>query len=80
MAIAKIEITGKQLSTINLRPEIYRKAGAKLDGKSLVGGPVQLKAVKESLEAWIKESGQVSLEMDLDPIIQDIKKELGLRK
>lgn len=75
--ISKIMITGKQLSTINMRPTIYRNAGAKLDGKAIVGGPTQLKAVKEGLEAWIKESGKVSLEMDLDPIIQNINKVLS---
>lgn len=70
--ISKITITGKQLATIRLRPEIYKKAGAQLDGKAIVGGSTQLKGVKEGLEAWIKESGKVSLEMDLRPIIDDI--------
>ena len=75
--ISKIAITGKQLSTIRLRPDIYKKAGAQLDGKAIVGGPVQLKGVKEGLEAWIAESGKVSLEMDLRPIIDDIDKALA---
>jgi len=75
--ISKITISGKQLATIRLRPEIYKKAGAKVDGKSIVGGPVQLKGVKDGLEAWIKESGKVTLEMDLQPIIDDINKVLN---
>ena len=75
--ISKIDITGKQLSTIRLRPEIYKKAGAQLDGKAIVGGPAQLKGVKDGLEAWIKESGKVTLEMDLRPIIDDIEKVLA---
>ncbi len=70
--ISKITITGKQLSTIRLRPDIYKKAGAQLDGKSIVGGPDQLKGVRDGLEAWLKESGKVNLEMDLRPVIDDI--------
>ena len=74
--ISKIILTGKQLSTIRLRPEIYKKAGAQLDGKSIVGGLTQLKGVKEGLEAWLRESGKVTLEMDIRPIIDDIEKVL----
>ena len=73
---AKIPLTGKQLSTINLRPDIYRKAGAQLQGKELIGGEQQLKAVKSSLEQWIASSGEVTLEMELRPIIGEIDKAL----
>ena len=75
--IQKIALTGKQLATIRLRPEIYKKAGAQLDGKAIVGGPEQLKGVKSGLEAWLKESGKVTLEMDLRPIIDDIDSRLS---
>ncbi len=75
--ISKITLSGKQLATIRLRPEIYKKAGAKLDGKSIVGGLTQLKGVKDGLESWIRESGKVALEMDLQPIIDDINKVLA---
>jgi hypothetical protein len=75
--ISRIELTGKQLATIRLRPEIYKKAGAQLDGKAIVGGLTQLKGVKEGLEAWIRESGKVSLEMDIQPVIDDISKVLA---
>lgn len=72
--IARIPLTGKQLATMNLRPEICRKAGAQIMGKELVGGKPQLTAVKKDLEAWLKSSGQVTLEMDLRPIIEEIDK------
>lgn len=75
--ISKIALTGKQLATIRLRPDIYKKAGAQVDGKSIVGGPAQLKGVKEGLEAWLKKSGKVTLEMDLRSIIDDIDKVLA---
>ncbi len=75
--ISKITITGKQLATIRLRPDIYKKAGAQLSGKSIVGGLTQLKGVKEGLEAWVRDSGKVTLEMDIQPIIDDIKKVLA---
>ena len=75
--ISKIVLSGKQLSTIRLRPQIYKNAGAQLDGKAIVGGPDQLKGVKAGLEAWLKESGKVSLEMDLRPVIDDIDKALS---
>jgi hypothetical protein len=75
--IKKITITGKQLATIRLRPDIYKKAGAQLDGKAIVGGPDQLKGVRDGLEAWLKDSGKVTLEMDLRPIIDDINAALG---
>ena len=74
--ISRITITGKQLATIRLRPDIYKKAGAQLDGKTIVGGPDQLKGVRDGLEAWLKESGKVTLELDLRPIIEDINKVL----
>lgn len=75
--ISRINLTGKQLATIRLRPEIYKKAGAQVDGKAIVGGMTQLKGVKEGLEAWIRESGKVTLEMDIQPIIDDINKVLS---
>jgi len=75
--ISTITITGKQLATIRLRPDIYKKAGAQLNGKSIVGGLIQLKGVKEGLEAWLRESGKVTLEMDIRPIIDDIEKVLA---
>ncbi len=75
--IEKIALTGKQLATIRLRPDIYKKAGAQLDGKAIVGGPQQLKGVKEGLEAWLKESGKVSLEMDLRPVLDDIESKIS---
>ncbi|RKX90720.1 MAG: hypothetical protein DRZ90_16020 [Spirochaetes bacterium] len=75
--ISTITITGKQLATIRLRPDIYKKAGAQLNGKSIVGGLTQLKGVKEGLEAWLQESGKVTLEMDIRPIIDDIEKILA---
>jgi len=72
--IQRIEITGKQLATIRLRPDIYKKAGAQLDGKAIVGGVPQLKKVKEGLEKWLEDSGKVTLEQDIRPIIDDIAK------
>jgi len=72
--IQRIEITGKQLATIRLRPDIYKKAGAQLDGKAIVGGAPQLKKEKEGLEKWLEESGKVTLEQDIRPIIDDIAK------
>lgn len=75
--ISRIEITGKQLATIRLRPDIYKKAGAKLDGKAIVGGKNQLQAVQNGLESWLEESGKVNLEIDIRPIIEDIKKTLA---
>jgi len=72
--ISTINITGKQLATVRLRPDIYKKAGALLKGKSIVGGLTQLKGVKDGLEAWLRESGKVTLEMDIRPIIDDIDK------
>lgn len=75
--ISKITLTGKQLATIRLRPEIYKKAGAQLDGKAIVGGLTQLKGVKDGLEAWLRESGKVTLEIDIRPVIDDIDKVLA---
>ena len=75
--ISKITLTGKQLATIRLRPEIYKKAGAQLDGKAIVGGMAQLKGVKDGLEAWLRDSGKVTLEIDIRPVIDDIDKVLA---
>jgi len=75
--IKKIAITGKQLATIRLRPDIYKKAGAQLDGKAIVGGAAQLAGVRDGLEAWLADSGKVTLEMDLRPIIDDINAALA---
>jgi hypothetical protein len=75
--ISTININGKQLATIRLRPDIYKKAGARLKGKSIVGGLTQLKSVKKGLEKWLRKSGKVSLEMDIRPIIDDIDKVLA---
>ena len=75
--ISRITLSGKQLATIRLRPEIYKKAGAQVDGKVLVGGMTQLKGVKDGLEAWIRESGKVTLEMDIQPVIDEIEKVLS---
>lgn len=75
--ISRITLTGKQLATIRLRPEIYKKAGAQVDGKVLVGGMTQLKGVKDGLEAWIRDSGKVTLEMDIQPVIDEIEKVLS---
>jgi hypothetical protein len=69
---ARIALTGKQLGTINLRPDIYRKAGAQLMGKEIVGSEKHLRAVRKGLLEWIDKSGEVTLEMDLQPIIQQI--------
>jgi len=74
--ISTIKISGKQLATIRLRPDIYKKAGAQLNGKSIVGGLTQLKGVRDGLEAWLQDSGKVTLEMDIRPIIDDINKVL----
>jgi len=75
--IAKIPLTGKQLATMNLRPDIYKNAGAQLMGKELIGGEPQLTAVKKGLEQWIASSGKVTLEMDIRPIIEGIEKAIG---
>jgi hypothetical protein len=70
--IARIPLTGKQLATFNLRPDICKVSGAQIMGKELIGGEPQLAAVKKSLEEWLKTSGEVTLEMDLRPIIEQI--------
>jgi hypothetical protein len=70
--ISRISLTGKQLGTINLRPDIYRKAGAQLIGKEIVGSEHHLRAVKKGLQDWMASSGKVTLEMDLQPIIEQI--------
>jgi hypothetical protein len=75
--ISKIILSGKQLATIRLRPEIYKKAGAQLEGKAIVGGLTQLKGVKDGLEAWLRDSGKVTLEIDIRPVIDDIDKVLA---
>ena len=63
--------------TIRLRPDIYKKAGARLNGKSIAGGLTQLKSAREGLEKWLRKSGKVSLEMDIRPFIDDIDKVLA---
>ncbi len=70
--IARIQLTGKQLATINARPNVYRHAGAQLMGKEIVGNETHLKALRKGLKDWIAESGEVTLEMDLQPIIDQI--------
>lgn len=70
--IAKINLTGKQLARINTRPDVYRKAGAQLMGKEIVGSEVHLKALRKGLQDWIAQSGEVTLEMDLQPLIDQI--------
>ncbi len=74
--IAKIKLTGKQLATINTRPNIYRHAGAQLMGKEIIGSEAHLKALRKGLQDWITESGEVTLEMDLQPIIDQIDEAL----
>ncbi len=75
--IARIPLTGKQLSTMNLRPEICRKAGAQIINKELVGGKQHLTVVKKELQDWIASSGQITLEMELAPIVKEIDKALS---
>lgn len=70
--IARIPLTGKQLATLNLRPDICKKAGAQLMGKELVGGEAQLSVVRKELQRWLESSGQVTLEMDLRPVLDQI--------
>ena len=70
--IARISLTGKQLGTINLRPDIYRRAGAQLMGKEIVGSETHLRAMKKGLQEWLAKSGEVTLEIDLQPIIEQI--------
>ena len=71
--IAKIKLTGKQLATINARPNVYRHAGAQLMGKEIVGSEEHLKALRKNLKEWMAERGEVTLEMDLQPIIDQIE-------
>ena len=70
--ITRLTLTGKQLATINARPNVYRHAGAQLMGKEIVGNETHLKALRQNLTSWIAESGEVTLEMDLQPIIDQI--------
>lgn len=70
--VLKIPLSGKQLATLNLRPQICRKAGAQIVGKELIGGERQLSQVKKDLEAWIDESPDITLEMNIKPIIDEI--------
>ena len=70
--IARISLTGKQLARINTRPSAYRDAGAQLMGKEIVGSESHLTALKKALQDWMKESGDVTLEMDLQPIVEQI--------
>ena len=78
--IARIALTGKQLGTINLRPDIYRTAGAQLMGKEIVGSEAHLAAVRKGLLDWMAKSGEVTLEMDLQPIIDQIDAAVGTDK
>ncbi|MFP4114670.1 MAG: hypothetical protein ACOC2Y_08050 [Spirochaetota bacterium] len=78
--IHRIQLTGKQLGTINLRPDIYRKAGAQLMGKELVGSEQHLKGLKKGLEEWLEKKGEVTLEMDLGPILDQIDAVLKVRR
>ena len=75
--ILKIPLSGKQLTTVTLRPQIFRKAGAQIVGKELIGGERQLLEVKKGLEEWIAESPDVSLELNLNPIIEEIERNFG---
>jgi hypothetical protein len=70
--VLKIPLSGKQLATLNLRPQICRKAGAQIVGKELIGGERQLLEVKKDLEDWLVESADITLEMNLQPIIEEI--------
>ncbi|MFP4377979.1 MAG: hypothetical protein ACLFP4_13130 [Spirochaetales bacterium] len=70
--VAKIQLTGKQLARINANPNVYRKAGAQLMGKEILGSEQHLTALKKNLKDWIADSGEVTLEMDLQPIIDQI--------
>lgn len=70
--VSKIQLTGKQLARINSNPNVYRKAGAQLMGKEILGSESHLKSLRSNLKDWIKESGEVTLEMDLQPIIDQI--------
>ena len=70
--IARIPLSGKQLATMNLRPDICKKSGAQIIKKELIGGEPQLAVVKKELQAWLNSSGEVTLEMELGPIIEQI--------
>ena len=70
--IAKISLTGKQLATINTRPNVVRHAGAQLMGKQIIGSETHLKALRKALTDWMADSGEVTLEMDLQPIVDQI--------
>ncbi|HUX14304.1 MAG TPA: hypothetical protein VMW87_14845, partial [Spirochaetia bacterium] len=65
-------LNGKQLATLNLRPQICRKAGAQIVGKELIGGERQLSEVKKGLQDWLVESPDIALEMNLKPIVDQI--------
>ena len=70
--ISRITLSGKQLARINTRPNVYRKAGAQLSGKEIIGSEAHLGALKKALQEWITEAGDVTLDMDLQPIIEQI--------
>jgi len=70
--VLRIPLSGKQLATLNLRPQICRKAGAQIVGKEMIGGERQLIEVKKGLEGWLVESPDIALEMNLRPIIEEI--------
>jgi hypothetical protein len=70
--VTRVQLTGKQLARINSKPNVYRKAGAQLMGKEILGSEKHLQALRRNLQEWIAESGEVTLEMDLQPIIDQI--------
>ncbi len=74
--ISKIYLTGKQLATLQTRPKTYKQAGAQITGKVLLGNEAHLKAVRKALQEWIQQSGQVEVEMELQPIIDQIDEAL----
>lgn len=71
--VLKIPLSGKQLATLNLRPQIFRKSGAQIVGRELIGGERQLTEVEKDLEHWLAESPDITLEMNLQPIIEEIR-------
>ena len=75
--ISKITLSGKQLARINTRPNVYRSAGAQLSGKEIIGSEAHLVAMKKALQGWIAEAGDVTVEMDLQPIIEQIDSALS---
>ena len=70
--VTEIELTGKQLATINTRPNVIRHSGAQLMGKKIVGSEPHLKTLRKALTDWMAESGEVTIEIDLQPIVDQI--------